>query len=220
MSKLNGGYVMIDLNDTDNIYAKAKKAVGCGKPVMVYDDPECYYADSISLNGDGDVVIIKGGKTININDANAVISEGRVINPTLETIKDLNGNLRFIEGDAVLDTVPEGVHVTYAKWSLSGTHLMLVLAGSVDDTTVIPQYGFLTKFLVPEYILNKVYQVFGSKTIEPKQVPMYADNWSTQSLSLYLNKETDGLYLNTSAAITLTADRGFRAQFDLLIDTE
>lgn len=77
MQNLNGGYVMIDLNDTNNIYSRAKDAIGCGKPIMVFDDPKCYYADSIKLVDD-DVVITKGGKTITINDANAVSSEGEI----------------------------------------------------------------------------------------------------------------------------------------------
>ena len=216
MSKLNGGYVMIDLNDNDNIYAKAKKAIGCGKPIMVYDDPECYYADSISLNGDGDVVIVKGGKTINITDANSVISEGIVSNPTLETIKDIAGNLRFIEGEGTEPAIP-GVTISYLKWSLSGTHLMMVLSGKIDNGTSITA-GVFGRFAIPSWILDKIYPVEGT-FIENKQIAIYGTDYTTQTLSVSLNKASTNLYLNV-ASITLTADRSFRIQFDLLIDQE
>ena len=219
MSKLNGGYVMLDLNDNDNIYAKAKALIGCGKPILVYDDPICYYADSISLNGDGDVVIIKGGKTINITDANSVISEGIVTNPTLETIKDLAGNLRFVEGNiSISDTMPEGFDVSYAKWSLSGTHLMLVVAGNVADGVTTPQGSNKFFAYLPKYILDKVIPT-ADATIEVKTIPLYASNLSSQTFNMYLNKITDAIAISMSG-ITLTADRSFRAQFDLLIDAE
>ena len=57
-----------------------------------------------------------------------------------ENIVDKDGHKRFIEGTPTNPTI-EGVEITYAKWSLSGTHLMLVMAGNVASTTVL-DYNF------------------------------------------------------------------------------
>lgn len=72
------GYVTLDLA-SKNIYKEALGAIKVGKPVMVVDAPDVYFADTIkTTNIDDDVVvqITKGGKSITINDVNAVSSEG------------------------------------------------------------------------------------------------------------------------------------------------
>jgi len=78
MKKYIGGYSILDLAST-TIYADALGVLKQNKPVLVYDDPEAYFADTIKLVND-DVVITKGGKTITINDVNAVSSEGEIAN--------------------------------------------------------------------------------------------------------------------------------------------
>lgn len=70
------GYVTLDLA-SNKIYNESLGAIKSGKPVMVVDAPNVYFADTIAISGD-DVVITKGGKTITINDANAVSSEGEI----------------------------------------------------------------------------------------------------------------------------------------------
>ncbi len=70
------GYVTLDLA-SNNIYNESLNAIASGKPVMVVDAPNVYFADTIAISGD-DVVITKGGKTITINDANAVSSVGDI----------------------------------------------------------------------------------------------------------------------------------------------
>lgn len=75
-----GGYAIIDLAST-TIYKDALDAVASNKPVVVYDLPNVYFADTIkvaTIDDDKVVVITKGGKTITINDANAVSSEGDI----------------------------------------------------------------------------------------------------------------------------------------------
>ena len=76
----------------------------------------------------------------------------------LSDIVDSKGNKRFIEGNGIADNTK--IDSSYCKWSLSGTHLMIVLAGkyivnSVRDQTVLAQYD------VPSFILDKVYPVWG-----------------------------------------------------------
>lgn len=74
-----GGYSILDLADA-NVYAQALICAKQNKPVLVYDDPLRYYADTIAIDTDNDdnVVITKGGKTITITDANSVSSEGDI----------------------------------------------------------------------------------------------------------------------------------------------
>ena len=144
--------------------------------------------------------------------------EGASLNIT--TLTDSKGNPRFIEGDCVLNTLlPEGVEISYAKWSLSGTHLMIVVAGTLADTT-----GFnaikICDVIIPEYIGEKIYPVFLSK-LEYKTATAYAENYTQQQLSISLSKFSNtNLQVVKEGNTTLTADRAFRIQFDLLIDTE
>lgn len=212
----NGGYVIIDLNDTTKIY---KQALGClksGKPVLVYDAPNIYYADTIAKVGD-DVVITKGGKTITIKDANSVSSEGIVKAPTMENIVDLAGNKRFVEGDIEL-TLESGFDTPYAKWSLSGTHLMIVIVISGENTAV-HSAGTIATIDLPKYINDKIVRGLQS-ILERKNIILYASDSTTQSVNVEILKDpSDNVKLYMSA-ITMSADRQGRIQFDLLIDAD
>ena len=55
--------------------------------------------------------------------------------PKLENIKDDNGKFRFIEGTPI-PTTTTGVTYSYSKWSLSGTHLMIVIVATGVNGTV------------------------------------------------------------------------------------
>lgn len=78
MKKYIGGYSILDLAST-TIYADALGALKQDKPVLVYDTPECYYADTISLDGTN-VVITKGGKTITIANDNTITNVSDIQN--------------------------------------------------------------------------------------------------------------------------------------------
>ena len=214
---MTNGYVSINLNDP-KIYSKAIRALTSGKPILVEDAPEVYYADSIAMSGD-DVVIVKGGKTITITDANSVSSQGLVTAPTMENIVDLAGNKRFIESE--FDTLPvTGVTIKYAKWSLSGTHLMIVLAGDIADTTVLTNSTKFAEFNIPKWIADKIAVIWGDDAVLNVPNNLYSYTWATQYSTAALTKNDNTLTIYNSTAVTLTADRSFRIQFDLLIDAE
>lgn len=217
MDMING-YVFVDLLGA-NVYKKALGAIRSGKPVLVKDYNQVYYADAIgtaTIDGDVVVQIVKGGKTITINDANAVSSEGLVANPTMENIVDLNGDKRFVGWDLTTTEIT-GVAYTYAKASLSGTHLMIVLAGTVDNSTVIST-GTLAEVELPDYINDKIYPLF-SDVVDRKVTTLYASDYTSQTLQTNLQKASGKLKI-TSGSLTLTASRNFRIQYDLLIDAE
>ena len=134
----------------------------------------------------------------------------------METIKDANGNLRFIEGNGEAAAVA-GITSTYCKWSLSGTHLMLVFAGSIEDESVIANNTALVLFNLPAWVLDKIFPVW-SNAIEVKTFALNDDNWSTQTIPITLYKTSNDVRLYTGTSITLTAKRYFRMYFDLLID--
>lgn len=135
-----------------------------------------------------------------------------------ENITDKDGYKRFIEGDIDLySTVPEGITKLYGKWSLSGSHLLVVLAFNVSDTTQFA--GTIAQISLPDWIREKLVAIF-SNAIDFKPVNLFANNLSSQSIGVYLRKVSDtviDLYVNT---FTASADRVGRIAFDLLIDNE
>ena len=130
---------------------------------------------------------------------------------------DSKGNPRFIEGDGEA-LEQEGLNISYCKWSLSGTHLMLVVAGNVENTTEIVANSVFGNYVLPDFIKEKIYPVW-TNMIEAKIINLYAEDWSSQTLQFKLAKTTTGLRIET-AALTLSKTRSFRVQFDLLIDSE
>lgn len=137
----------------------------------------------------------------------------------MEKIKDSHNHLRFIEGEGTINTI-EGLTINFSKWSLSGTHLMFVVAGSILDQTVIQVNTRIIDFSLPKWVFDKIIGVVGSD-IDKKSINAYASDYSTQTLTLTLIKRTAAETIAiTSQAITLTKDRSFRIQFDLLIDNE
>jgi len=218
-----GGYVMIN-KAQDNVYELAKSALTSGKPILWYEsNTECYFIDTITLSGT-DIILTKGGKTIIINDTNSVSSEGIVSNPTMENIVDLAGNKRFIEGDLEEGSTP--IIFNFAKWSLSGTHLMLVLVGEIPASTTINQTTTLAKISfgnLPKYILDKIIPVIGSN-IEIKTINVFSED--TTILTTYdvrlgiTSDDTPVVFIDSGETKTFVNKGLFRLQFDLLIDTE
>lgn len=234
-----GGYYLINKNDA-NIYEKCVLAITQGKPILWYeDDITAYYIDTMS-GGEvtseiiddeevftyGDVILTKGGKTITITYENVVTETGNIQQTTenfdalMENIVDSSGNKRFIEGDGIWNTTITGLNVSYCKWSLSGTHLMLVAAGTLANGTEIVQNNTLANYVLPDYILNKIYPVWAATAIEGKTIVARDDSWGNQSINTVLSKTATGLAVSLTSNVTMTADRGFRLQWDLLIDTE
>ena len=148
-------------------------------------------------------------------------NEAKAVQKDISTLVDSQGHERFIEGDISLySDMPEGITLTYGKWSLSGTHLMIVLAGNLADETVLANSTDVARLTtLPSWILDKVYPVFND-VIERKKFDASASTWGVQQIDVALRKSTDYLYIRLASALTLTANRGFRIAFDLLIDNE
>ena len=147
--------------------------------------------------------------------------QAKLVKKDIATLVDADGNNRFIEGDITPATIT-GLSFSYAKWSLSGTHLMIVLAGTVVANTTISDNTSLASVDVPQWILSKIYPI-SSSSVENKDVYSYKENapWTTETFKVSLAKYDDRLRINNIFGTqTLENNGAFRIAFDLLIDNE
>ena len=139
---------------------------------------------------------------------------------TLDDIVDSQNHKRFIEGDGT-PTPVSGITSTYCRWSLSGSHLMLVYAGNVLANTALEANLTLVSFELPEFIKNKIFPTFGTNTIDIKKFIFYKSNGLAQEVSLSVLKSNNGIEIkNQATQQSITNTGGFRLQFDLLIDAD
>ena len=136
---------------------------------------------------------------------------------SLEEIKDKDGHERFIEGNITMETIT-GVSQSYGKWSLSGTHLMIVIAGAMADTTAISWGTKLADVNLPQWIIDKLVPI-ASEYVDVKTSYLFSNTLSSQSVLSLLKKSGGKISINL-ASITANTDKTFRFQFDLLIDNE
>lgn len=218
---LNGGYVMVSKNDT-KLYEKLNNALTLGKPVLWYENANtCYYIDTITRSGTN-IILTKGGKTITIESDGDITESGNIIANVLEDIIDKDGNKRFIEGELNINNEFIGLNILYNKWSLSGTHLIFVLAGYVESGNDISR-NVLGGVTLPEFIRDKIVPVWSQdNSVEIKNVVCRNISGNNPvDLDIRLLKSGYDIYIYNNVAVTSIAeDKYFRIQFDLLIDNE
>ncbi len=205
MNYLNGGYVMIKHNATQKDLAAAYKS---NRPVLVYDENQKAHWAQIN-----ETVTTE---TIDDEVVTTYTYSYQLINDVASLV-DSAGNPRFIEGEGTLTEIT-GVTYTYNKWSLSGTHLMIVLAGAVANTTAVTTQN-LVVYNLPSFINDKIVPSFGSRDVVIKSEKIYSASLSAQDVQFRLQKDSGTLAINVYQ-FTASADRTFRVQFDLLIDTD
>ena len=139
---LKGGYKILDLSQNPS-YDEIAEVLDTEKAVLVsglivsdVKQKDCFA--SVEEN--------EGVYTLKTPDRTIVISEneGIVINQyvLMNNIVDSNGNPRFVEGDFTLQE-HDGISYSYSKWSLSGTHLILVITGTIDNDTTLTSSDIL-----------------------------------------------------------------------------
>lgn len=211
MNFLNGGYAMIKHNASQKDLADAYKS---NKPVLVYDENQKAHWGQINEK------VIETTDEETQETITTYEYSYQLLND-IASLVDSAGNPRFIEG-AGTPMEMEGFTSSYCKWSLSGTHLMIVLCGSFANATVLPNDKVIAEFNLPQFIKDKIFTVWGSN-IETRSVSCTAASWSTQTMNVVFYKEnaTGIMKIKTlSTALTFTDTRYFRVQFDLLIDAE
>ena len=133
-----------------------------------------------------------------------------------ENITDEKGHKRFVEGNITTSSI-EGVSFTYGKWSLSGSHLLVVLCASIEDETVIP-FTQLGQFELPQWIADYLVPLY-TDVISAKTESLFAQDGTSQSMSIYTTK-TGNIVKIISGGLTLTSDRNIRIALDFLIDND
>ena len=145
-----------------------------------------------------------------------------------ENIIDKNGHRRFIEGYMhFLSPKPESINITYAKWSLSGSHFMMVVCGTIaKNVESTNNFSYFTNDL-PNWIMDKIHplrtagNLVGSANMyifdsAIQDEPNYRD-----SIIIPIHKwdSVGGLGFYTYGNFkTFDYDGVFRVEFDLLID--
>ena len=157
-----------------------------------------------------------------IDDAKIMLSNSLNITGELqafEEITDKDGHKRNTGGDINLtDNTPAGITKTYGKWSLSGTHLLMVLGLELTANTYASSE--IATFTLPEWIYNKVDILFQSSVADRKIIPAWDNNYGSQNLTFTLNKLGNNTLQIGMSGATLSADRKCRIAFDFLIDNE
>ena len=143
-------------------------------------------------------------------------NEAKAVKKDITTLVDEQGHNRFIEGD--LETKEkEGVVYTYAKWSLSGTHLMIVCGGTIVNSTALSSFT-MAEVPLPQWVIDKLQPLYGTAVDRYSATVFNTAGSTTQSMTNLLVKSNNKVTIQTS--ISATDDRVFRTHFDLLIDNE
>lgn len=164
--------------------------------------------DDVNLGGD---VAVEGDLTVS---GDAVI---------FENITDADGHQRFIEGD-VTSLLSDSITTKYAKWSLSGTHLMIVFAfenTSGSDVTLAQWDKLFEINDLPEWVMNKIVGIVtGDNLVTTGDLyPFGATAQAVITRDVYLNKQsTTKLTCPSAVAIPFYNGNAYRIQYDLVID--
>lgn len=138
-----------------------------------------------------------------------------------ENIVDAQGHKRFIEGNLTGDVV-DGLSYLYNKWSLSGTHLMIVCALQLDTNASITGGTKVVNLNdLPDWIKDKIV----SSTTIPNRVATTVVSWESAGQTATndnarLIKTSEDLYIDLTSLPAVAYDRYARFTFDLLIDNE
>ena len=134
-----------------------------------------------------------------------------------ENIVDKDGHKRFIEGDITLNEIA-GLTNLYGKWSLSGSHLILVLCLKCDENASVSDNTTLCTINVPEWVLAKITTIVGGSVAFSIDYA-YASDYTNQQLQSRLVKPST-LQIRNDGAWSLSKERVVRIAYDLLIDNE
>lgn len=138
--------------------------------------------------------------------------------PNLNNIVDSQGRNRFVEGNLIVDPV-EGVTPTYDKWSLSGTHLMIVCAFNVEADTTIPDNKRLFAVRLPNWIKNKIKYLNGNY-IDFKTVIGFDTSFAEKTMRIRVLDDDEIVYVNVRGSVSFTTDTIYRIELDFLIDSD
>lgn len=146
---------------------------------------------------------------------------------TLDDIEDSAGNKRFVEGDILkTENITSNINLVYGKWSLSGTHLMIVAAASCPDSGYV--YTSDELFYLdglPSWIFDKIIPLLTYNHvnyIDRKATTFFNQSAETVTRTAYYIKDTvnNKIVIKIGNDLQLTSSYNVRFTLDLLIDAE
>lgn len=140
----------------------------------------------------------------------------------IENIKDEDGHDRFIEGNLALASSGfTGITFNYGRWSLSGTHLMIVVSGVAENNATMQDNLHIASASIPAWIYNKI-MPNATNVVDVKDFNVIvASHAMSKYGTITLRKQNDILRLdNSSGAKSITTGGMFRIQFDLIVDNQ
>ena len=141
---------------------------------------------------------------------------------SMNNILDSDGNPRFIGGSITKSESFTGdITIEYAKWTLSGSHLMLVFMFIVNEDVTISG-NYLADITIPDWLGAKIYPMNNTNHVAVKDsVYGYQANnlqQSTNPTRPYLFKlNNTKLYFMLEQG-DLETGKTYRIQFDLVIE--
>ena len=197
-------------DDDDNKYYDIKNAKYKYSEIELVEGDMSIGGD-LDIDGDAEV----GGDLSVTGD---ITGDKFIGDVAMESIKDADGHKRFIEDDITLDTnISTEISKVYGKWSLSGSHLILVLCIDIDVVNLTSQTK-LCDIQLPSWILDKIIPLF-SNVVDRQTFVAFSDDYSSQNNVVYLTKVSISISFMMNA-INVTALKHCRIEFDLLIDNE
>lgn len=224
-----GGNDVVTVSDIKDIDSDIIDKLQCGDIVLKHDSSG-NHAYIVSYRGATGICLTYTDASVIETQSYDLIdnewiynSEDKMNINSFEEIVDKDGHKRFIEGDGE-PLVQTGVEIVYCKWSLSGSHLMFVLAGTIEDETVLADGTTLATYTLPKWIFDKIYPVWNDAWLEFRNIETIATNWDVENLPVAIQKSSlpnkIKLMKAGGASFIATQTGSFRYQFDLLIDDE
>lgn len=156
------------------------------------------------------VTIDTNGKQDNIDPTKLTILMANIV--------DSQGNKRFVEGNIEKSGANTQIEKIYGKWSLSGTHLLLVFCfNHLANETLGNGAWMAYAQLLPSYILNKIKPISGDIV---GIFPYYRGTSNTSSYISLVKNNTGLVLVYYGNSYTPTEDEISRVQIDLLIDSD
>ena len=152
---------------------------------------------------------------------NELVKQVKEVKKDIATLVDAQGRERFIEGDGEEVAVQEGVAYSYLKWSLSGSHLLIVCAGTIASATETSTQ-VVVEYPIPKWIYDKLYPMVDNY-LDFKNVPTTNHGYNqVETFQAVLSKKNNAntLCITTLGKTFASYDVAFRISFDMLIDNE
>ena len=224
--EFKGGNDVVTVTNIKNIPSATINKLDCGDIVLKKDSSGLHAYIVSFRNATGicltytDAYCIETQSYDKVGQNWVYNSEDKTILNSMDHIYGKDGHARFIEGNISIGEL-EGLTKSYGKWSLSGSHLLIVLAGNVENGVVLSSnfnIGDLDD--LPTWIVAKITAI-SSSLVDRKNIVFWGSDLSNQSVNITLRKPSETtIQIRMDGTLTLTATRNFRIAFDLLIDNE